>query len=517
MDSSNSRTTEVAVSLCLTLGADGGQLHLTSTSLRDRRKAAAALLRIASKWLGLSGPAAPAPVAAAAAAPAPLPPVARSAPPPIFPILLPKDEIFLKPLPLSSSALGRLTREEREYTASLSPDEYRELVRCAEEMKADDGARQRSSAPLRCRVTTSRMPLDLKSRINAKLEKLADSGGSSELAKYSAWVETCLSIPFGVLRLPSTECSGGGGMEAQLARCRAHLDSVVYGHAGAKQAIIERLFAWMSNPHVPQRPLAFWGTPGNGKTTLAKLGLGPLFDRPVCFVSLGGAHDCSTLVGHGYTFEASQSGRIVECLASSTCMNPVIYFDELDKVSDTPKGEEIVNTLVHLTDSSQNDVFRDRYLNGVDLDLSKALLVFSFNDITKVPPVLQERMQVVKMEPFTREAQRSVVTGFLLPKALRSAGGEGSFELSPGAMDELLDSVDSSSGLRGALDVLTQIIIKVLIWEKTQSAKLICPLQPAHFSDRTILRGAVRSICSDPSFVQRHGAARDVSVAMMYV
>jgi hypothetical protein len=28
-------------------------------------------------------------------------------------------------------------------------------------------------------------------------------------------------------------------------------------------------------------------------------------------------------------------------------MNPILYFDELDKVSESPKGEEIINTLVH--------------------------------------------------------------------------------------------------------------------------------------------------------------------------
>ena len=49
------------------------------------------------------------------------------------------------------------------------------------------------------------------------------------------------------------------------------------------------------------------------------------------------------------------------------CMNPVIYFDELDKVSDTHKGEEIIHLLTHLTDPSQNSLFQDNYFPGIQL------------------------------------------------------------------------------------------------------------------------------------------------------
>ena len=61
-------------------------------------------------------------------------------------------------------------------------------------------------------------------------------------------------------------------------------------------------------------------------------------------------------------------------------MNPVIYFDELDKISDTPKGEEITGILTHLTDTTQNSCFHDKYFANMDFDLSKALFIFSYND-----------------------------------------------------------------------------------------------------------------------------------------
>jgi hypothetical protein len=45
--------------------------------------------------------------------------------------------------------------------------------------------------------------------------------------------------------------------------------------------------------------------------------------------------------------------------------------------------------LIHLTDRSQNSQFHDRYFAGVDFDLSQCLFVFSYNDESKIHPVLQ--------------------------------------------------------------------------------------------------------------------------------
>ena len=37
----------------------------------------------------------------------------------------------------------------------------------------------------------------------------------------------------------------------------------------------------------------------------------------------------------------------------SKCMNPIIYIDELDKVSKTEQGKEIIGILTHLIDPTQ--------------------------------------------------------------------------------------------------------------------------------------------------------------------
>ena len=62
-------------------------------------------------------------------------------------------------------------------------------------------------------------------------------------------------------------------------------------------------------------------------------------------------------------------------------MNPIIFIDEVDKISNTDHGREIVSILTHLTDLTQNDEFEDKYFAGIKFDLSKALIVFSFNEV----------------------------------------------------------------------------------------------------------------------------------------
>ena len=107
----------------------------------------------------------------------------------------------------------------------------------------------------------------------------------------------------------------------------------------------------------------FEGSPGIGKTSLAKKGLTNCLtddngiSRPFNFIALGGSSNGSSLEGHGYTYMNSTWGKIVDVLMESKCMNPIIYIDELDKISKTEQGKEISGILTHLIDSTQNDSF----------------------------------------------------------------------------------------------------------------------------------------------------------------
>jgi len=99
-------------------------------------------------------------------------------------------------------------------------------------------------------------------------------------------------------------------------------------------------------------------------------------------------------------------------------MNPVMYFDELDKISGTAQGEEITSMMIHMTDRSQNSQFHDRYFAGVEFDLSQCLFVFSFNDIEKVHPILRDRMTVIHCGGYNEKDKTVILKDYIWPQML---------------------------------------------------------------------------------------------------
>jgi len=205
---------------------------------------------------------------------------------------------------------------------------------------------------------------------------------------------------------------------------------------------------------------------GNGKTTLVKEGIAKALGLPFAFIALGGATDASYFDGHNFTYEGSRHGRIVDILIQSKCMNPIIYFDELDKISETNRGTEIVHLLTHLTDATQNMNFNDNYFTGVDFDLSKAMFIFSFNDESKVDPILKDRMNVINTDGFSTKEKRKIANKYLLPSIFKEYG------IPPEDIifnDEVITNIienytNSEKGVRNLKRCLQTIISKVNIW-----------------------------------------------------
>ena len=195
----------------------------------------------------------------------------------------------------------------------------------------------------------------------------------------------------------------------------------IHGHTQVKLQIKRLLAKWISGGQSGMI-LGLEGPPGNGKTTLIKKGLANcLLDmngkpRPVGFIPLGGSCNASTLVGHGYTYQGSTWGRIADILMDCKCMNPILLFDELDKVSNSENGKEVSSILIHLTDTSQNEEFYDKYFDGIPLDLSKSLMVFTFNDRNAIDPILLDRMTIIKTEPLRLNDKLAVAKKHLIPE-----------------------------------------------------------------------------------------------------
>uniref|UniRef100_A0A6C0DPA2 ATPase AAA-type core domain-containing protein n=1 Tax=viral metagenome TaxID=1070528 RepID=A0A6C0DPA2_9ZZZZ len=272
--------------------------------------------------------------------------------------------------------------------------------------------------PYRLSLLDSKMPAKFKAMALQKLNVLRSMDpGDNEYYKIKNWVDTFMRIPFGIYKNLDVKMSDGVDVCHQfMETAKNTLDDCVYGLNDAKIQVMQLIGQWIANPGALGSAIAIHGPMGTGKTSIVKEGISKILGREFAFIALGGTGDASFLEGHSYTYEGSSWGKIVQILIDSKCMNPVIYFDELDKISDTPRGEEIVGILTHLTDTSQNSQFHDKYFSDIDFDLSKCLFIFSYNDASKINPILRDRMYHIQTKGYDAKEKTVIARNYLLPK-----------------------------------------------------------------------------------------------------
>jgi ATP-dependent Lon protease len=244
---------------------------------------------------------------------------------------------------------------------------------------------------------------------------------------------------------------------------RQVLDDSVYGHEEAKRQI-ERIIGQWINGESSGYCFGFEGPPGTGKTSIAKKGLSQCLkdengvSRPFAFIGIGGSSNGSTLDGHNYTYVGSMWGKIVDVLMETKCMNPIIFIDEIDKVSRTEAGREIISILTHLVDSTQNDKFQDKYFSGIDLDLSKALFVFSYNDVNAMDRILLDRIHRIKFSHLSLEEKLIISKNYLLPEILDKMGQKGNIVFTDQILTFLINSYTCEAGVRKLKQLLFEIV-----------------------------------------------------------
>ena len=300
------------------------------------------------------------------------------------------------------------------FKKKLGIDEQRIVLKQLDELKKHCT----TNKPYRLQLLDSPIPPEFKAAAYKKLNTLQYMEPSSgEYYKLKQWIDTFMQIPFGIYKsLPLTINDGMEACNKFMTNATSILDEAVYGLNDAKYQIMQLVGQWISNPTATGTSIAIKGPMGTGKTTLVKEGISKILGRDFAFIALGGATDSSFLEGHSYTYEGAIWGKIVDILVQSKSMNPVIFLDELDKVSTTPKGEEIIGILTHLTDTTQNTKFHDKYFSEIDLDLSRCLFIFSYNDEKLVNPILRDRMYRVETNGYTMADKKIIAYKYLLPK-----------------------------------------------------------------------------------------------------
>uniref|UniRef100_A0A6C0KX12 Lon proteolytic domain-containing protein n=1 Tax=viral metagenome TaxID=1070528 RepID=A0A6C0KX12_9ZZZZ len=241
------------------------------------------------------------------------------------------------------------------------------------------------------------------------------------------------------------------------------LDSAVHGHKNAKKQI-ERIIGQWINGTQDGYCFGFEGPPGLGKTSLAKRGLAACLknengeNRPFSMIQMGGDSNGSSLHGHNYTYVGSTWGSIVQILIDSKCMNPIILIDEVDKISKTEHGKEIIGILTHLLDPAQNDCFQDKYFTGVDLNLSKALFILSYNDADAIDKILLDRIHRIKFKSLSVDDKLIIVNTHILPEVYKKMGLEGIINISDDVIKFIIEEYTYEAGVRKLKEIMFEVV-----------------------------------------------------------
>ena len=306
------------------------------------------------------------------------------------------------------------------YFKSLEKEEQLKII----ELEKKIQKLQKYDIPIKYQILQSNLDINIKCICMEKLEILQCSESESdEIQKIKIWLETILKIPFGIFKNSAITLNNSlTDINEYIFNIYNKLNESLYGQTAAKCQILQYISQCISNPNCAGNVIGLCGPPGCGKTTLIKHGVSKAIDRPFGFITLGGLRGSNIFHGESPCWIGSKWGNIVDILIQSKCMNPIIYLDELDKVSTASEGKEIVSVLTHITDPSQNTEFHDRYFSNINFDISKCLFIFSYNDESKIDPILKDRIKVIYTKGYSVKEKLVISKKHLIPDILENIG-----------------------------------------------------------------------------------------------
>ena len=312
----------------------------------------------------------------------------------------------------------RSLSDEEDYIESESNSLKRKL-RCIEQ-DLENHKRKKCQGSgvesLRDKLLLMNIDLDTKSYIVDKYDSTQKLTGS-DYSKSMNWLRTVSKIPYGKYKtLAVSKTDTQETIKNFFNNVKQKLDKNIYGLEDVKQEILEFVAKKITNPNSRGHVLALYGNPGVGKSKIIR-SLADALELPFNQINFGGLNDVSVLTGHSETYVGSKPGKIVEIFTNLQYMNPIIYLDEIDKISES-KSAEIFGILTHLLDEEQNAAFQDNYLSNLNIDLSKVFFVLAFNDITKVDEIVSDRMKIIYINPPTLNEKLIICQDKLIPEIL---------------------------------------------------------------------------------------------------
>ena len=290
---------------------------------------------------------------------------------------------------------------------------------------------------------------EIKTKVHEEINKLSKMPpGAHEATNQRAFIELCLALPWNKEK----------DAQVDINRASRILDRDFYGLKRVKERILEAISVYALSPDITGQIICLAGPPGVGKTSIGKT-IAECMGRDYARVSLGGLHDEAEIRGHRKTYVGAMPGKIISAMAKAGSRNPVILFDEIDKIGHDYKGDP-ASAMLEVLDPEQNCAFTDNFLE-IPYDLSHAVFITTANSLDTIPLPLLDRMEIIELDSHTREEKFNIAKKHLLSKQLKShAVTPKNCKISNGVIYSLIDYYTREAGVRSLERTLGSLCAK---------------------------------------------------------
>jgi ATP-dependent Lon protease len=342
---------------------------------------------------------------------------------------------------IQGSVKRQMERAQREYYLNEKIKAIQKELGRGEKSEMDE---------LKKKIDTAGMPKDVQEKAIQELRKLElmppMSAESTVSRNYLDWL---LAMPW---KKKTKEIR-------DITRAEQVLEEDHYGLDKVKQRILEFLAVRRLVKNPKGSILCFVGAPGVGKTSLG-MSIARATGRKFVRMSLGGVRDEAEIRGHRRTYIGALPGQIIQMMKKAGTKNPVFMLDELDKMSMDFRGDPSA-ALLEVLDPDQNYMFVDHYLD-VEYNLNQVFFIATANVLHTIPPALQDRMEVIRMEGYAEPEKMEIAKRFLIRKQRKQNGlAESQLQFADEALRRMIQNYTREAGVRNLEREIANICRKV--------------------------------------------------------
>ncbi|MCI5862997.1 MAG: endopeptidase La [Lachnospiraceae bacterium] len=310
-----------------------------------------------------------------------------------------------------------------------------QLKEINKELYGDDGETEDEEFTRRLEELDA--PEEVKEKIEKEIKrfkKLSDSSPESNVSR--TYINTLLDIPW------ETETPERNDLDV----VQKVLDEEHYGLQKVKERIIDSLAVRNITNSGDVPIICLFGPPGTGKTSIAQ-SVAKALGKEYVRIALGGVKDEAEIRGHRRTYVGAIPGRIINGIIDAKVKNPLILFDEIDKVG-TDYRSDTSAALLEVLDAEQNSHFVDHYVE-LPFDLSKALFICTANDLSTMSEPLLDRMEIIELNSYTENEKLHIANDHLIPKQLQKNGiTDENLVITDDAISSIINEYTMEAGVR---------------------------------------------------------------------